>query len=216
MSLLQKELDVLKDLLHNQRLHILWAISKAIAAMEEHDQDKAQEVIDSDVKVDELEVKIEEECLRILVLHQPVATDMRYVVAIFKINTSLERIGDYAANIAKRSVSILISNRPDFSFNLSEMAYLAKQQVKNSLDAFFNQDSDLAYKVCTDDKKVDAFRKYFTETIIKDIQEFPDQAENLFDLSSLVRHFERMADMATHIAEETIYLVKGKITRHVL
>ncbi len=216
MSLLQKELDVLKELLHNQRLHIMWAISKAIAAMEEHDQEKAQEVIDADVKVDELEVKIEEECLRILVLHQPVATDMRYVVAIFKINTSLERIGDYAANIAKRSVSILISNRPDFSFNLSEMAYLAKQQVKNSLDAFFNQDSDLAYKVCADDKKVDAFRKYFTETIIKDIQEFPEQAENLFDLSSLVRHYERMADMATHIAEETIYLVKGKITRHVL
>ncbi len=213
-SILHKEIENLKEIVYSQRMLVERAITRSIHALLERDALLAGEVIESDHEIDTLEVKIEEECLRILTLHQPVATDFRLIVAVLKMNNDLERMGDYASNIAKRS--LLLQNQPEEGLisNLSTMADKVKSMVKRGFDAFFKSDEALAIQVCMDDSEIDSLRKYFNEFIKEEIHKNPEQTEYYLELSSLVRHFERLADMATHVAEEVIYLVEGKIIRH--
>jgi phosphate transport system protein len=161
-----------------------------------------------------MEVAVEEDCLRILALYQPVAMDLRFVVAVLKINNDLERIGDLAKNIAKRVIYLSRAREVGVPSDFREMARIAQHMVKQSLDALVTSNSNLARQVRGDDDKVDAIRDRISETMSARIQEHPEQIEVLMKLFSVARHLERLADMATHIAEEVIYMVDGAIVRH--
>jgi phosphate transport system protein len=190
------------------------AISRSNTALFKQDVDLAQKVMANDGEIDRLEVELEEECLKILALYQPVAADLRFVVAVLKINNDLERIGDLASNIAK-TVSQLTTSGP---FNLPEeisiMAKQAEEMVKNSLDAVVQADPDLARQVRDDDDVVDAGRQAVRTLVMQQIKKNPEKVESLLQINSVSKHLERIADMATNIAEDVIYMVEGEIVRH--
>ena len=190
------------------------SISRSNIALFKQDIALAQKVIANDAEIDRLEVELEEECLKVLALYQPVAADLRFVVAALKINNDLERIGDLASNIAK-TVSQLTTTGP---FKLPEesssMAKQAEEMVKNSLDAVVKADPDLARQVREEDDLVDAGRQAVRKLVIQQIQKNPEKVESLLQINSVSKHLERIADMATNIAEDVIYMVEGEIVRH--
>ena len=190
------------------------AISRSNTALFKQDVDLAQKVMANDGEIDRLEVELEEECLKVLALYQPVAADLRFVVAVLKINNDLERIGDLASNIAK-TVSQLTTSGP---FNLPEeisiMAKQAEEMVKNSLDAVVQANPDLARQVRDDDDVVDAGRQAVRTLVMQQIKKNPEKVESLLQINSVSKHLERIADMATNIAEDVIYMVEGEIVRH--
>jgi phosphate transport system protein len=157
---------------------------------------------------------LEEECLKVLALYQPVAADLRFVVAVLKINNDLERIGDLASNIAK-TVSRLTTTGPfKLPQEISIMAKQAEEMVKKSLDAVVKADSDLARQIREEDDVVDAGRQAVHRLVVQQIQESPEKVESLLQINSVSKHLERIADMATNIAEDVIYMVTGEIVRH--
>jgi phosphate transport system protein len=209
-----KELDKIKKKILSLGALVEERVRMTSAAVENRDAVIAQKIIDNDWEIDEMEVEIEEECLKILALHQPVAIDLRFIVAIIKINNDLERIGDQAVNIAERVV--IISKRPDmgFVFDYAPMAEKAEAMLKMSLDALVNVDVDLAFKVITLDDEVDAIKKLAYDRIKEAIKEKPERVGYLINLLLISRHLERLADHCTNIAEEVIYLIEGEIIRH--
>jgi len=186
----------------------------AVLAVETRDADLAQKVIDSDWEVDEMEIEIEEECLKVLALYQPVAVDLRFLVATIKINNDLERIGDEAVNIAERLV--VMAKRPPmtFLFDYTPMAEKVQAMLKMSLDALVHLDVQLAFNVITMDDDVDAIQVQAYDRIKEAIKEFPDRVGYLINLLLVSRHLERLADHSTNIAEEVVYLIEGNIVRH--
>lgn len=191
------------------------AIAKAILALNSRDRNMAKTVIDSDSEIDRMEVDVEEECLKVLALYQPVAADLRFVVAVLKINNDLERMGDLARNIAKRVVFLADYNElQELPVDYRPMAAQVKSMVKNSLDSLVNADTALAQQIRKDDDEVDAQRRIIERQIEAQIAKNPGQAEGLLRLASVARHLERIADMATNIAEDVIYMVEGEIVRH--
>jgi phosphate transport system protein len=185
-----------------------------IKAMETRDGDLAKKVVELDHDIDEREVEIEEECLKILALHQPVAEDLRFLAAIIKINNDLERIGDEAANIAEAVAKI--AKRPPLTvpIDFSVMAEKAEAMLKGSLDALVNLDVDLAYKICLLDDEVDDMYRDVYRKIEDAIPPNPERVRSLINLLLISRHLERIADHATNIAEDVIYMLEGQILRH--
>lgn len=186
----------------------------SLRAFEECDGQLAEIVIERDNEVDMIEVDIEEECLKVLALYQPVAFDLRFVVAVLKMNNDLERIGDLALNIAERAVSLCERRLPPVETRLSEMGELAVDMVKRSIDAFINNDIGLARQVLAIDRQVDALHRDHFEVIKESIIKYPDNALDFIQLLSVSRYLERVGDQATNIAEDIIYLVEGEIVRH--
>jgi phosphate transport system protein len=183
-------------------------------AIDVFDADVALKIIQSDYEIDEMEVEVEEECLKIMALHQPVAVDLRFLVAVIKINNDLERIGDQAVNIAQRIKTITKQERTEFIFDYAVMAEKAETMLKMSLDALVNFDIDIALKVLTLDDEVDEIKNQAYRHIKTAISEHPAHVEYLINLMLISRHLERMADHATNIAEEVIYMIEGEIVRH--
>ncbi len=213
--ILQRELEKVRELLLNQRIQVESACTKAVAAFRNRDIELARQVVEGDAAVDALEVRIESECLRVLTLQHPVATDLRFLVAVFKVNPHLERLGDLAVNIAKRSIYFARHRDIEWPPDLHRMAGRALSMVVRALAAFAGPDEALAREVYGEDDEVDRMRREFLALIARGIQERPEHTESWMELSSLVRHLERMADVATHVAEEVIYYVTGEIVRHV-
>ena len=189
-------------------------VQMAIKAIDTNDSDLAQVIIKKDYEIDEIEVEIEEECLRILALHQPMAIDLRFIVAVIKINAELERIGDQAVNIAERVDVTAKREQLDFYFDYSSMGEKAQAMLKMSLDALINLDYDLAFEVVMMDDEVDKIQKDAYDKIKKAMGENPYKIGYLINLFLISRHLERLADHATNIAEEVVYLVEGEIIRH--
>jgi phosphate transport system protein len=173
-----------------------------------------QSIIRSDYEIDDLEIEIEEDCLKILALHQPVAKDLRFLIAVIKINNEMERIADIAVNIARRVQSLSKDKHAGAEYyDFSEMTEKAVAMLKKSIDSLVNGDVVLARSIFIDDDAVDALKVKCYEDIklrIKADPEHPGYHLNTFLLS---RHLERIADRAVSIAEEVIYLVEGTITR---
>lgn len=211
---LQIEINNLKKQILSLGAMVEEQVNKAIKALETKDLDIAQGVIKIDKKVDEIEVEVEEECLKILALHQPVAVDLRFISAVIKINNDLERIGDEAVNIAERV--IYLGSRPPLTvfFDYKEMSEKTVKMLKDSLDALVSLDIDLAYKVRLEDDDVDDFDRGFFDKIKEVIPENTERVGSLIHLFSISHHLERIADHATNIAEEVIYLIEGVIPRH--
>ena len=189
-------------------------VHDSVQAVDRVDADLADRIIKKDSEIDETEVDIEEECLKVLALHQPVAVDLRFIIAVIKINNELERIGDQAVNIAQRVQVIAKRPKPPFWFDYSEMGEKAQKMLRMSLDALVNLDVDLAYRVITMDDEVDQIKSDAYDKIKQAIQDLPERVGYYINLLLISRHLERLADHATNIAEEVIYLVEGEIFRH--
>lgn len=190
------------------------SISRSNTALFKRDVELAQKVIANDAEIDRLEVELEEECLKVLALYQPVAADLRFVVAVLKINNDLERIGDLASNIAKTVSQLTITGPLELPEEISSMAKQVEEMVKNSLDAVVKADPDLARQVRKEDDIVDAGRHTVRKLVIQQIKKDPEKVEGLLQINSISKHLERIADMATNIAEDVIYMVEGEIVRH--
>ncbi len=209
-----RELEAIKKRILTLGALVEDRVRMAGKAIEEMDAAVAAEIIRLDYEVDEMEVEIEEECLKVLALHQPVAVDLRFIIAVIKINNELERIGDQAVNIAQRVEVMARRPRPPFTFDYSVMGDKAVRMLKMSLDAMVNLDVDLAFKVITLDDEVDQIKKDAYDRIKQAIRELPERVGYYINLLLISRHLERLADHSTNIAEEVIYLVDGQIFRH--
>lgn len=216
MSLhLQRQIAGLKKMVLALGAQVEEAVCNAIEAVQKRDPDLAQTIIDGDAKIDLMEVDIEEECLHTLALHQPVAFDLRYVVAVLKINNELERIGDLAVNIAEQA--IFLRRRPPVEplpFDLPGMAETVRNMVAHSLDALVNIDVELAVQVRSSDDKVDAIHREMFRAVERAIRTDPEMVQAYIHLLSVSRNLERMADHAVNVAEDVVYMARGDILRH--
>jgi phosphate transport system protein len=190
------------------------AIHKAIRALQQRNLPLAREVIAGDDRIDQEENQVEEECLKLLALHQPVARDLRRITAAMMINIDLERMGDLAEEIAERSIAL--SRGPSLAVppKLQVMTDLTTTMVRQSLDSFVDLDTRLARTVCRLDDEVDRLNVEIIDELIQSMRNQPELVEPGLSLFSAVRHLERIADHATNIAEDVIYLVEGEIVRH--
>ncbi|HKI34111.1 MAG TPA: phosphate signaling complex protein PhoU [Gemmataceae bacterium] len=211
---LERDLDNLQKDLLALAASVEEAIHKAIRALQERDVPLANEVIDGDSDIDEEENHVEEECLKVLALHQPVAVDLRRVTSVLQINTDLERMADLAEDIAERAVALARWPAIPIPGDLQRMTDLTSSMVRQALDAFVNLDAKLARLVCRLDDEVDRYNKSIIDELILLMQRSPDMVEPGLSFFSATRHLERIADHATNIAEDVIYLVEGAIVRH--
>ena len=211
---LQREIEHLKRDILALGARVETSVRSAALSIENRDETLAKNIIDDDIKIDEAEVEIEENCLKILALHQPVAIDLRFIVAVLKMNSDLERIGDLAVNIAERAVFLANQPRVNISIDLVDMAHKTMSMLRSSLDALINHDSVLAQRVCASDDKVDQINRQMYLEVQDKITKNPEQIHSLIHLLSVSRHLERIADHATNIAEDVIYMLEGRIVRH--
>jgi phosphate transport system protein len=211
---LQKELERLKKRILSLGTMVEERVRMAIQALELRDANLAEKIVRSDYEIDEFEVEVEEECLKILALHQPVAVDLRFIIAAIKINNDLERIADEAVNIAERVQIIAKRERLDIPFDYTMMAENTSSMLEKSLDALVNRDDALALIVLKLDDEIDDMKNYAYDVVKRAIGEYPDRVGYLINLLLMCRHLERIADHATNIAEEVVYMVQGQIVRH--
>jgi phosphate transport system protein len=211
---LQRELENLKKKLLALSARVEASVRDATLSIEKRNAELAQKIIDSDIDIDNKEIEIEEDCLKILALHQPVAIDLRFIVAVLKINNDLERIGDLAVNIAERAVFLASQPKVNVPVDLVDMAHKAQSMLKQSLDALINLDAKLAHKVCASDDVVDGLNRQMYLKVQEAILANPEQISALIHLLSASRHLERIADHTTNIAEDVIYMIEGQIVRH--
>ena len=213
---LQVELEKLKKRILLMAGMAEESVQNAAKALKARDLELAQRIIDGDQAMNELEVEIEEECLKILALHQPVAVDLRFIVAVIKINNDLERVGDMAVNIAERVLVVAKKPPVSFTFDFDQMAAKVEAMLKQSLDSLVNLDVDMAYRVGFMDDEVDGLKIRCYDLVKDALRNEPDRANSLINLFLVSRHLERIADHATNIAEDVIYMVEGQIHRHKL
>lgn len=209
-----KELEKIKKMILSLGALVEDRVRQIAAAITEADAATAEEIIRSDFEVDEMEVEIEEECLKIMALHQPVAIDLRFLIAVIKINNDLERIADEAVNIAQRIQTIVKHQPASIAFDYEPMASEVEKMLKLSLDALVNMDIDTAFRVVTMDDEVDGIHRQVYQLIRDEMKLHSDKVASLINFYLISRHLERIADHATNIAEEVIYLVEGEIVRH--
>jgi len=209
-----RELENIKKLILSLGAIVEERVRMATKAIEDNDAELAQRIIKSDYEIDEMEVDIEEECLKVLALHQPVAIDLRFIIAVIKINNELERIGDQAVNIAERVGVTAKSEQLEMFFDYSAMGEKAQRMLKMSLDALVKMDYDEAFNVVVMDDEVDALKEQAYDRVKKAMGDHPDKIGYLINVLLISRHLERLADHTTNIAEEVIYLIEGEIVRH--
>ena len=189
-------------------------IDKALAALLNRDSAQAHQVIERDHQVNALDVEIDEECIRLLALHQPAARDLRLVTTAMKISTELERISDLAENICERTIELNEEPQLKPYIDIPRMGNSARMMVKESIDAFVKDDAALARKVLTDDDLVDDLMEQVFRELLSYMIEDPHTISRAIRLSFIAKYLERVADHATNIAELVVYLVEGKIIRH--
>ena len=211
---LQREIENLKKKILSLGARVESAVHEAIRSIQKRDTVLARKIIEEDIQIDHAEVEVEEEGLKILALHQPVAIDLRFIVAVLKINNDLERIGDLAVNIAERSSFLASQPVVSLSFDFAEMSEKTEAMLNRSLDALVNLNPELAHKVCADDDVIDTMNREVYLCVQETIGAHPEQIASLIHLLSVSRHLERIADHATNIAEDVIYMIDGQIVRH--
>ena len=211
---IERQISNLKEKILRVGTVVEEAISKSISAVINRDVQLAQRVLANDEAIDRMEVEVEEECLKILALYQPVAADLRFVVAVLKINNDLERMGDLAKNIAKRVAQLEGAGPVDLPPEIRTMAMQAEEMVRECLAAVIDADPVLARRIREQDDVVDQARQKVRKRILAGIKEHPENVEVLLRINSITKHIERIADMATNVAEDVIYMVEGDIVRH--
>ncbi|MDJ0975361.1 MAG: phosphate signaling complex protein PhoU [Planctomycetota bacterium] len=211
---LERDLERLKQQLLAVGAMVENATAKAIASLIERRPSLAEEVMHGDHEVDQREVELEEECLKVLALHQPVATDLRFIVSVLKANNDLERIGDLAVNIAERVMYIATHEPLTVHLDFETMGTLVRTMLKDCLDSVIRRDLDLAHKVRAMDDEVDRINRKMFETLQEVMLGDCTTAPRAIHLLSASRHLERIGDHATNVAEDVIFMVEGKVVRH--
>ncbi len=214
MKHLQRDMDDLKKDILAMGTMVEDAVRKAIIALHERRGEVAREVIDGDDRIDQWEVQVEEECLKMLALHQPVAGDLRFITAVLKINNDLERMGDLAVNIAERAAFLASAPPVRMSHQLKAMTDAAMRMVRESLDAFVARDTQAARRICLEDQEVDQYHRQIMTDLQNMMKTNPETIERAMQLSSVSQRLERIADHATNIAEDIVYMADGEIIRH--
>ncbi len=213
---LHRQIDKLKTMISRLAAMVEQHVTDALAAVQDFDVERARAVIDADDVIDRYELDIEEECLHTLALHQPVAFDMRYIIAILKINNELERIGDLAVNIADQAQFLADERQTTgpLPFNLEAMAAKARDMLRQSLDALVNVDPHLARRICELDDEIDAIHGAMYDRVASAIRDDVDKLELYMHTLSVSRNLERIGDHAVNIAEDVLYITEGDIFRH--
>ncbi|MBC8378101.1 MAG: phosphate signaling complex protein PhoU [Planctomycetes bacterium] len=211
---LKNEIEKLKKKLLALCAKVEEQLWQAVRSIKNREESLARQVIELDTMIDQDEVDIEEECLKILALHQPVAIDLRFIVTALKINNDLERIADLSVNVAERSQFLSHCDPVDAPFDFDLMAEKTQQMLRKSIDALVNIDTAKASEVCQMDDEVDTINKEMYDLVKQNILKEPEHIESLIHLLSVSRHLERIADHATNIAEDVIYMAEGRIIRH--
>ena len=211
---LQREIDRLKQHVLQLCAIVEEQVQMAVRALLERDEALAQEVERRDADIDQREIEVEEECLKTLALHQPVAIDLRLVVAAMKINNDLERIGDMAVNIARKAVAFAAEPPIEIPFDIAGMSEKTQAMLRDSLDSLVKMDGKLAHEVCIRDDEVDLMKHEIRRQVEERIRDNPEQVRPLLKLLAVSRNLERIADCATNIAEDVIYMAEGRIIRH--
>ncbi len=211
---MQHDIDKLKAKIIAMGEAVEDRVYQATLSVINRDPVKANAVIKGDREIDDMEVEIEEDCLKILALYQPVAIDLRFIVAALKINSDLERIGDLAVNIAERGLFLAGQEKFEIPFDLTAMVALAEKMVTESIDALINHDVRLAHHIRAADDTMDAMNREMYTQLKGMLTTDTEHVNNLLHVLSVGRHLERIADHATNIAEDVIYLVDAQIIRH--
>ena len=210
----QREVIKLKKLILSVAADVEESLQCAMKSLIERSETLAKKVIENDEKIDMREIEVEEECLKILALHQPVAIDLRYIIAVLKINNDLERIGDLAANIAERALYLCTQPPVEIPTPITKMVTNVRQMLKKSIDALINTDIELANEVCAEDTVVDNLHASMFDYITEAVKISPESFNSELHLLGVSRYLERVADHTTNIAEDVLYMVKGEIHRH--
>ena len=211
---LQKEIEFLKKDILNLGSMVEAALRNTADALSDKDSTKAEKIIKNDTNIDRKEIEIEEECLKILALHQPVAADLRYVVACLKLNNELERIGDLVANIARRIVSIAEKETIESVVDFKPMMDVSRKMLRGALNSLIYMNAKQAVKVLKQDDIVDEYNSKMFTDLQNHIRVNSEQAEYFINLLNISRNLERIADCATNNAEDVIYMIEGNIVRH--
>ncbi|HEY7412251.1 MAG TPA: phosphate signaling complex protein PhoU [Vicinamibacteria bacterium] len=210
----EHELQALKSRLLSMAGLVEDRVHRAMQALMERRPELAEAVIASDQEVNELQIELDDRCLKLLALQQPIASDLRLITAAMKINADLERIGDQAVNIAENAAKILAAPPLKPLIDLPRMAEIAQAMTRDSLDAFVRRDSALARAVLSRDDEVDQLKDQIFRVLLTYMMADPGTIERALSLILVSRNLERVADHATNIAEDVIFLVEAKDVRH--
>jgi phosphate transport system protein len=211
---LKRDLERLKREILSMGALVEQATTGAMDAVKRRDPELARSIVEGDRKIDEKEIEVEEECLKVLALHQPVAQDLRFIVATLKVNNDLERIGDLAQNISKRAIVLIETPEAAFPPDLHRMMDRVRSMVSRSLDSLVRQDAGTARSVLKDDEEVDDLHgKMYREMQARMIED-PARVKDWVGMLSISRYLERIADLSTNIAEDVIFTVEGEVVRH--
>jgi phosphate transport system protein len=204
---LDKELLILSSMVED-------ATNRAMLALVDRRLDLARQVMREDDRINHREVLIEEECLKMLALHQPVAADLRFIVAVLKVNNDLERMGDLAVNIAERAAYLTTQEPLQVSLDFPKMAEGVRDMVRKSLDALSNMNPRLARHVLSMDDEIDEANRKMFDILQELMHRDPSTIERAVHLLSASRYLERIADLATNIAQDVVYMSEGRLIRH--
>lgn len=209
-----EELEQLKAKLLEQSSLVETAIYRSITAVVQKDEALARDVLKNEARVNQIEIEIDDFAVALLALQQPMATDLRFIIASIKINNDLERMGDLAVNIAERAIALLKEPVVKPMIDIPHIAGLVQSMVRKALDAFVTKDSDLARSVLASDDAVDNLRTATFHELLSFMEQDPKNIRQSMNLLSVVRNLERIADHATNIAEDVMYLAEGIDVRH--
>ena len=190
------------------------AIHDSVLSLTEEDEERAQQVLLNEARINQLEIEVDDLATGLLALQQPMAKDLRFLTAAIKINNDLERMGDLAVNIVERSLSLLRQPPVKPLIDIPRMAQLAESMVRQSLDSFVKRDADLARRVLLSDDAVDDLRDAIYQELVSYMERDPSTISRALDLVFVARNLERIADHATNIAEDVLFLVRGIDVRH--
>ena len=209
-----EDLEHLKTKLLEMSSLVEAAIQRSISAVTQKDRSAAEEVFKNEAKINSIELEIDEFAVNLLALQQPMAADLRLIVAALKINTDLERMGDLSVNIAQGALSLMEAPVIKPMIDIPHVAGLVQSMVRKALDAFVARDSDLARSVLASDDAVDSLRTASYHELVSFMEQDPENIRQALDLLNIIRSLERIADHSTNIAEDVLFLVKGIDVRH--
>lgn len=209
-----EELKALKEKLLEMAARAEEQISLAVRALKERREDMACQVLEREAAINRLDIEVDETAMKLLALRQPMATDLRFITSAMSIGTDLERIGDLAVNIAERTLDMLKSPQLKPLIDIPRMAELVQAMVQDALNAFVNGDEKLAKQVCERDDEVDEINNQIFRELLTYMMQDPGTIPRAVDLILVGRHLERIADHATNIGEDVIYMVKGRTIKH--
>ena len=213
--MLDQKIIELKEKLFAQAGLVEEMVAKSVRSLVEREESLAKDVIEKDEpKANDLEIEIEEYTINVMALYQPEASNLRTVIMIIKINNDLERIGDHAVNIAERALYLIPRPKVKPLIDIPRMAALSIEMLKKSLDSFTRNDSDLAVRVCKMDSEVDALLDQISRELLTYVMSDSSTIDRALELILISRNLERIPDLATNIAEDVIFMVKGKVIKH--